>query len=80
MRERQREGKRDRTLKDEVEEDEVDEADDLEPEEQICSLADAKSYLQEVRRFFESRQQITDMDFTSISKLETSLWKNILIK
>ena len=32
------------------------EADDMEPEEQICSLADAKS-LQEVRRFFESQQQ-----------------------
>ena len=28
---------------DEVEEDEVDEADGVEPEEQICSLADAKS-------------------------------------
>ena len=55
-------------------------ADDLEPEEWICSLADAKSYLQEVRRFFESRQQTTDIDFTSICKLETSLYKNFRTK
>ncbi len=50
------------------------------PEEGICSLADAYSYLQEMRHFFELRQQTTDIDFTSICKRETSLSKNILTK
>ena len=62
------------------EEEEEDNPDDLEPEERICSLADAKMYLQEVRRFFESRQQTTDIDFTSICKLESALIKNIATK
>ena len=46
-------------------------------ENRVCSTTDAKHYLTELRRFFESRAFTSDVDFSSIAKLESSLLKNV---
>ena len=64
-----------------VDEDaEVEEDDPAEEEPNICSLNEAKKYLQEVRRYFESRSFTSDFDFFSINKLESALLKNVPLR
>ena len=46
-------------------------------ENRVCSTTDAKHYLTELRRFFESRPFTSDVEFSSIAKLESSLLKNV---
>ena len=46
-------------------------------ENRVCSTTDAKHYLTELRRFFESRAFTLDVDFSSIAKLGSSLLKNV---
>ena len=60
----------------EEEEDDEDE-EGATTEKSVCSLADAKAYLQEIRRFLESREHTTDFDFRTVSSLESSLLQNI---
>ena len=60
------------TAEEEEEEEEImdeDGADNI----PILSLSDAKRYMFELRRFFESRDHTTDKDFMNINQLEQSL-------
>ena len=63
----------------EVEEEEEEESEPVEecsPEIRVCSLEEAKHHMTEIRRFFESRSNTMDSDFSNIGKLESSLLKN----
>ena len=46
----------------------------------VCSLIEAKTHVQELRQYFESCAATTDIDFSSISRLETALLKNVRYK
>ena len=41
----------------------------------ICSLADAKKHLEEIRRYFESCAHTTDSDFSAINHLDSAFTK-----
>ena len=43
----------------------------------VCTLTEARSHLQELRRFFESKSTTTDVDFSSINRLDSTLSKSI---
>ena len=58
------------------EEEEEDGDDEPESTKPVCSSADAKHYLEEIRRFFESRAMTDDDDFSAINRLDNSLFKN----
>ena len=60
----------------EVEEEEENEEDTNEVRG-ICSLADAKGHLQEAHQFLESSQFTTDIDFSCVSKIESTLLRNM---
>ena len=65
-------------------EEEEDEEGDNEEEPQlakpVCSSADAKTYLEEIRRYFESRTATEDDDFSAISRLDNSLFKTVKLR
>ena len=62
---------------DEEEEDEDDNDGSHFIENRVCAATDAKHYLTELRRFFEYRAITSDVEFSSIAKLESSLLKNV---
>ena len=45
----------------------------------ICSLIEAKTHVQELRQYFESCTATTDIDLSSISRLETAFLKKCSI-
>ena len=49
-------------------------------EREICSATDAKHFIDELRRFFEARSLSSDIEFSSICKLESALHKNVHFK
>ena len=55
------------------EEEEEEEDEENQTENPVCSLADAKVHLQEVRRYLETCSHTSEIDFRSISALESSL-------
>ena len=46
----------------------------------ICSFSDAKCYVHELRRYFESSAKTTDADFSLTNELEQTLSKNLCQK
>ena len=52
----------------------------VEEQTKVCSLAEARPFMHELRRFFESFTKTTDSDFSHINKLEFSLTKNVCQK
>ena len=59
-----------------IEEEEEEEEENAEVV-QICSHAEAKRHLHELRKFFEASSRTSDLDFSNINKLELSLLKNV---
>ena len=57
------------------EEEKVEEVSAIEPN--VCSLVDAKHHLQEVRRYLEFCSFTSDVEFSIMSQLETSLMINV---
>ena len=53
-----------------------EEEESLEATANVCSLSEAKTFLREIRRYFEASLLTTDNDFGSINKLESALLKN----
>ena len=64
----------------EEEEEEEDDVEIVEEQTKVCSFAEAKSFMHELRRYFESSTKTTDSDFSSINKLEFALTKNVCQK
>ena len=62
-------------LEAEEEEEEAEEGSAIEPN--VCSLVDAKHHLQEVRRYLEFCSFTSDVEFSIMSQLETSLMINV---
>ena len=61
-------------------EEEEEEEEETHLENPVCSLADAKAHLQEVRRYLETCSHTSDFDFRSISVLESFLLQSIAQK
>ena len=59
------------------EEGEVDSEDNQETRElaPICTIADAKKHLEEIRRYLESCAHTTDSDFSAINHLDSAFSK-----
>ena len=49
---------------------EEDDAEEIAVKNLVCSLAEAKKFMHEIRRFFESSTATKDGDFSNLNKLE----------
>ena len=60
-----------------AEEEEEEEATESKMTKEICSLTEAKQFIHELKRFFESNSRTTDSDFSHIHKIEQALSQNM---
>ena len=65
------------TLTGEEEEEEEDAENETVSVPPVCSFADAKKYIEEIRRFFESSDRTHDSEFSAISQLDNALFRNV---
>ena len=61
-------------------EEEEDDAKEITIVNPLCSLAEAKKFMHEIRRFFEYSTATKDSDFSNLNKLEFSLSDNFCQK
>ena len=65
------------TRVEEVEEEDTELDDEAMEKTPVCSQMDAKKYLVELRRYFESCKVTKDSDFSAISQLDNALLKTV---